>query len=197
MQKNDLLKDYVSTLQIADFPQELQNYISAFNSDMNKIGQIRSSIDSFSISVKDEVAYYTGMNAKILNIVSLTAKLASTPELVKALDSYTNFLKSKERAGIERAVLSGTFGADKFGKGMFSKWVKLVAEQDSYLDSFLAMATDDAQQFYKNKMNSPAVDQVNQMRDTAREKAITGGFGIDSVTWFKTITKKNKPLKTS
>ncbi|MCF6309521.1 MAG: methyl-accepting chemotaxis protein [Sulfurimonas sp.] len=194
-QKYNELESYLSSLDLSSFSKELQSDVSSFRADMSEVGQIRSKVDSFGISVKDEVAYYTGMNKKILDIISLTAKLANTPELVKALDAYTNFLKSKERAGIERAVLSGTFGADKFGKGMFAKWIKLVAEQDGYLDSFQAMATDEAKSFYNTKLNSPVVAQVNSMRKIASEKASEGGFGVDSVVWFKTITKKINLLK--
>ncbi len=194
-EKNSILNEYIATLDLSTFSNELQSEISAFESDMNKIGSIRSRIDSLSISVKDEVAYYTNMNAKILNIVSLTAKLASTQELVKALDTYTNFLKSKERAGVERAVLSGTFAADKFGNGMFAKWITLVAEQNAYLDASLAMAADDVRDFYKSTMASPSVSEVKEMRAIAKEKAGSGGFGVDSVQWFKTITKKINLLK--
>ena len=170
-QKYNDLESYLSTLDLDSFPKELQDNILLFRSNMGKVGQIRLAVDSFGISVKDEVAYYTAMNKKILNIVSLTAKLADTPELVKALDAYTNFLKSKERAGIERAVLSSTFGADKFGSGMYAKWIKLVAEQDGYLDSFLAMASDKSKSFYDTKINSPVINEVNKMRDIANTKA--------------------------
>nr|WP_321266924.1 methyl-accepting chemotaxis protein [uncultured Sulfurimonas sp.] len=193
--RNTELTAYTSTLDLSSFPKELQSEIAAFNLDMSKINDIRSKIDTLSISVKDEVAYYTNMNKKILNIVALTAKLADTQELVKALDSYTNFLKSKERAGIERAVLSGTFAADKFGNGMFSKWITLVAEQNAYMDSFLAMANESSKAFYKSKMNSPIIAEVDAMRDIAKEKANIGEFGVDSVVWFKTITKKINLLK--
>ncbi len=186
---------YISTLNLNNFSNELKEDILALTSAMNKVDAIRSQVDTLSISVKDVVAYYTKMNANILHIVALTAKLANTPELVKALDSYTNFLKSKERAGIERAVLSATFGADKFGEGMFAKWITLVAEQNSYLDSYKAMATDASKDFYKQQMKSNAVDEVNKMRDIARKNSITGNFGIDSVFWFKTITKKINLLK--
>ena len=193
--RNNELNSYLSTLNLDSFPKDLTLEITAFKSDMSKINNIRKQIDSLSISIKDEVKYYTDMNKKILNIVSLTAKLATTQELVKALDAYTNFLKSKERAGIERAVLSGTFAADKFGNGMFSKWITLVAEQDAFLDSSLSMASESVKTFYKNKMNSPIIGEVNAMRAIAKEKAISGGFGVDSVHWFKTITKKINILK--
>ena len=189
------LNNYLSTMDLNQFPNALRNSINGLKDDITKIGSIRSNVDSLTISVKDEVAYYSGINKKILQIISLTAKLAKNQELVKSLDAYTNFLKSKERAGIERAVLSATFGANKFAPGMFSKWVKLVAEQDAYLDSFLSIATDDAIKYYETKMNSPIVADVNKMRKIAEQKATDGNFGVDSEVWFKTITKKINLLK--
>ncbi|EQB39167.1 methyl-accepting chemotaxis protein [Sulfurimonas hongkongensis] len=193
--RNKELSAYASSLDFASFPKSLQEEITNFNEDMSKIEKIRSKVESLEISTKDVVAYYTNMNAKILNVIALSAKLASTQELVKALDAYTNFLKSKERAGVERAVLSATFAADKFGDEMFAKWMTLVAEQDAYLDSFLAMATDSSKDFYETKMKSSVVDEVNKMRQIAKSRAFEGGFGVDSVKWFETITNKINLLK--
>lgn len=193
--RNFQLNSYISTLNLSLFSNELKSEISGFTSDINRINQIRSRVDNLSISLKDEVSYYSKMNEKILNIVSLTAKLADTQELVKALATYTNFLKSKERAGIERAVLSGTFAADKFAPGMFAKWITLVAEQNAFLDSSMAMADNNVKSYYKKIMNSSVVDEVNNMRAIAKNKALNGNFGIDSVLWFQTITKKINLLK--
>jgi methyl-accepting chemotaxis protein len=193
--KNRALKTYINSLNLNSFSTELRSEIANFSAYMSKINAIRARVDSLTISVKDEVLYYTKMNKTILNIVSLTAKLADTQKLVKALDTYANFLKSKERAGIERAVLSAAFGMDKFGDGMFAKWITLVAEQDAYLNSSMAMANNDVKSFYEKVMQNPSVSQVNKMRDIAKEKALTGGFGIDPLVWFKTITKKINLLK--
>jgi len=189
------LFNYIATLDLNSFSQELRDAISAFKADIAKLNSIRKRVVTLDISVKDEVAYYSAMNRKILNIVALTAKLADAEKLVKALDTYTNFLKSKERAGIERAVLSGTFAANKFKDGLFAKWITLVAEQDAFLDSSMAMANDKVKEFYKKTMNSPVVAEVNKMRAIAKAKANEGNFGVDSVYWFKTITKKINLLK--
>ena len=186
---------YLESLDLTLFSKELTSEILAFQNDIDKIASIRSQISGLAISVKDEVKYYSAMNNKILNIVSLTAKLADTSELVKALDSYANFLKSKERAGIERAVLSATFAANRFTTGMFAKWVTLVAEQDAYLNSSLAMANSDVISFYRSTMDAPSVTEVNKMRTIARTKSTQGNFGIDSIIWFQTITKKINLLK--
>jgi len=189
------LQVYIKSLDLESYQTTLRNSIEAVITGMNKVGMIRSSVDNFTISVKDEVKYYSDVNRDILHVVSLTAKLADTPELVKALSAYTNFLKSKERAGIERAVMSATFSADKFGKGMFAKFITLMAEQKAYLDAFVSIAPKDSVTMYKNTMNSPVVAKVNKMRAIALEKANVGGFGVDSVVWFKTITKKINLLK--
>ncbi len=193
--KMQQLEDYITQLDLSSFSQELQDELNAFRNDVKKLQQVRSQVDSLSISLKDEVSYYTNVNKKILNIISLTAKLAQEPELIKALDAYANFLKSKERAGIERAVLSATFGADKFANGMFAKFITLLAEQNAYMEAFLSIASDESKEYYKTTMNSPVVSEVNQMRTIAKEKAALGGFGVDSEVWFKTITKKINLLK--
>ena len=191
----DELQAYVNSLDLQNYQAELRENIQAVMSGMGKIGTIRSRVDQLSIPVKEEVAYYTGVNKDILDVVSLTAKLADTPELVKALSAYTNFLKSKERAGIERAVMSATFSADKFGKGMFAKFITLMAEQNAYMDAFLSIAPKDSVTMYKNIMNSPVVNEVNKMRAIALAKANEGGFDVDGVVWFQTITKKINLLK--
>jgi methyl-accepting chemotaxis protein len=193
--RNEQLQSYLKTLDLQSFTKNLRVQIYSLRRDMEKINEVRGKIDNLDISVKEEVSYYTNMNKKILNIVALSAKLANTPDLVKALDAYTNFLKSKERAGIERAVLSATFSADKFAPGMYAKFITLVAEQNAYIDSFLSMATDKSKQFYVTTMNSPVIDEVNKMRAIAQTKATVGNFGVDSVVWFNTITKKINLLK--
>jgi methyl-accepting chemotaxis protein len=188
-------QNYLQQLDTQNYPKELTTKIQGLINSFEKLPNIRSQIDNLTISVKNEVRYYTGVNKKILTIVALTAREAKEQQLVKALDAYTNFLKSKERAGIERAVLSGTFASEHFEKGMFAKWVKLVAEQDAYLDSSMAMATPVIIQFYQKTMNVPVIAEVNKMRQIAEKKAINGNFGVDSVVWFQTITKKINLLK--
>jgi methyl-accepting chemotaxis protein len=189
------LNAYLATLDLKDFSLDLQKSIQSFENDIDKLPKIRKKVDTLSINVADEVAFYTYINKKILTIVALTAKLANTPELVKALDAYTNFLKAKERAGIERAVLSATFAADAFKPGMYAKFITLMAEQNAYTDSFLSMATDEAKAYYEKLMQTPSVKEVNKMRAVAMQRSTEGGFGIDSVVWFKTITKKINLLK--
>ncbi len=186
---------YLSAMDLNNFSSALKNEISEVNSYLSRIDAMRSDVKSLKASVKDAVTFYTTMNRHILNVAGLNAKLSQNAELVKSLSAYTNFLKSKERAGIERAVLSGTFAQDAFGPGMFAKWITLVAEQVSYADSFLALADEKMHAAFDKGMNDPAVAQVDAMREVAKKHAATGGFNTDAVHWFKTITKKINALK--
>jgi len=175
--------------------KELESDFKALYKETQKLDSIRSKIDSLSIQAKEAIAYYTDMNAKILDIISYSAKIGSAAQTIKALSAYANFLKSKERAGIERAVLSNTFAVDKFGEGMYLKWVKLMAEQDSYMEVFISLASDESKKLYVITMDSPIVKEVDKMRDIAAKKAQDGGFNINSEKWFETITQKINLLK--
>ncbi|WP_295022838.1 methyl-accepting chemotaxis protein [Sulfurimonas sp.] len=189
------LVQYITTLELEELGRELDGELDNLKADMQKIEEIRSKVTSLTISTKDAVSYYTNMNKKILAVISLTAKSANEPELVKALEAYSNFLKSKERAGIERALLSGVFGADRFDDGVFVKWTSAVAEQNTFLDIFLSIANDKSKELYKQKINSPVLAKIEEMRAVAKDRAISGGFGVDSSVWFNAMTQKIDILK--
>jgi len=189
------LNIFVNGVDQENFDSELQNEWSAIVSATQKIPVIRNRVDKQEISVGESVKFYTGLNAHILNLTALTAKESNSPELVKSLSAYSNFLKSKERAGIERAVLSATFGNDAFADGMFVKFITLMSEQNSYADSFLALANEDMKSLYGSSMRDSSIAEVDRLRDIAMSKATTGGFDVDAEVWFATITKKINVLK--
>ncbi len=188
-------KKQLSTIDFSQFPPSLKEQVDALNRDLARLGEVRAKVSSFSISLKDVVRFYTAMNAKMLSIVALSPKLSPDERITKDLVAYTAFLKSKERAGIERAVLSATFGADGFAPGMYMKFITLIAEQNAYLDDFLSFAPDSMIVLYKKATNDPSFAEVERMRQIAIKNAATGGFGIDAEYWFKTITKKINALK--
>ncbi|MCF6201090.1 MAG: methyl-accepting chemotaxis protein [Hydrogenimonas sp.] len=114
--------------------------------------------------------------------------------MTKDLVAYTSFLKSKERAGVERAVLSGTFAQDSFSEGMYKKLIVLIAEQNAYLDDFISFAPDEMVKYYKKAINDKSFELVRKMREIAIMNQ-AGGFNVDAEYWFDTITKKINILK--
>jgi methyl-accepting chemotaxis protein len=187
-------KATLSKIDLSKFDKNLKEKIQIALNNLNKLNKIRNEVTNLKISLKDTVTYYTNTNASLLKIVETATNLAKSVRLVKSLNTYTNFLKSKERAGIERAVLSGTFAADKWKEGFYAKFITLLAEQKTYLDASMATASPFIKNYYTKTMNSPIVNKVEKMENIAKTH-INGNFGIDSEEWFKTITAKINLLK--
>ncbi len=186
---------YASSIDYSEFDSELKKEVDSVLSYLEKLEDKRAQISKLELPLGQVVKYYTTMNRHMLDAVAVGAKLSPDDAISKALISYTSFLKSKERAGIERAVLSGTFGGDKFAPNMYAKFITLVAQQDAYMDDFLAVATPKFKEMHAEKMKHPSIDEVNGFRNIAKAKAFEGGFGVNAEEWFDTITRKINVLK--
>lgn len=189
----ELLKAELLEIDESALPTGFAEKIELGMSDLNEIQGNRSKISSLNMPLKQALGYYTKMNGDFLNTIANIASLSSEADLAMEINAYGSFLKSKERAGIERAVISGTFAADRFGDGMYGKFLTLLAEQNAYLDSFHDNAAPEAFTLYEAATTSAPFQEVDSMRAVA--KANTGGFGIDAKHWFDTITKKINLLK--
>ncbi|MCP4135341.1 MAG: HAMP domain-containing protein [bacterium] len=181
---------------------DISSYGTGFNIKLNKalreldgISKKRKLVDSMSISGNDAIAYYTQLNSSFLNVISDMIFISNKGSITRKVTAYVNFLQGKERAGIERAVMSNTFAADIFNPGMFNKFSKLVTQQETYSSMFLSLAEKDEISFFKSKMNSNIVKETEKMRSIAYNKAAEGKFEIDPIYWFQTQTKKINLLK--
>ena len=186
---------YVKSLEKTKLSSGLREKITKLNRSLSRLNNIREVVSKLHISLKDAIAYYTKTNAMMLDVVSSSIKLTKNATLVRGLVAYNDFLHAKEKAGIERAVLSGTFAKDRFVNGMFVKFISLISSQKSYIQAFLSVADGSARNIYYKTMKSPVIDEVNRMRAIAISHANSGNFGVKSEYWFKTITKKINLLK--
>ncbi len=189
--------EFESFIKNFDFSEyaNLKKHTQKINNFLAQLKTKRTLITTQSISLKDTVSYYTNMNKTMLAAVGELAKQSPSNEITKMLVGYTSFLKAKERAGIERAVLSGVFAKNSFPQGFYQKFVKLVSLQEAYIDTFKTISDKNIISFYEKKMQDPSVLEVNRLRAIANKNATIGNFGVDSVHWFKTITKKINLLK--
>ena len=161
--------------------------------DLARLSQIRSQVNNFDIPAKQAISYYTNLNAKLLSVSSLIAELSTNANIAKQTIAYYNFLQGKERAGIERAVMSNTFAADKFTNGLFVKFIALVTEQDTYMNNFSTFATSENVSYYQEQIAHPAVQEVAKLRAIAESKS--SAFGVDATYWFQQATLRIGQLK--
>lgn len=193
--KRQELRDIVRKLEGTAFPGEFSSHLKNTLFQLDRLDSIRSSVDSFSISKKDAIGYYTGMHGMFIDTIAQGAKGAHEHTLAKKINSYVDFLYSKERAGVERAVVAGIFGSDAATPNGIYKVLNLISEQNAFVKSFEILASDELTEFLKQTLSGEAVDEVNRMRSVLLDEGKMSGFGVDSVYWFNTITKKIGLLK--
>ena len=164
-EKAKALREFLSSNDTSVISEGLKNKLNISLKELEKISKIRQSVSSFSISGKDAIAYYTKMNGLFLSIAAEVSKISSFPTITNQLVAYSNFLLSKERAGIERAVGANTLAKDNFGPGMRTKFNDLIAAQNSFMSGFLQYASPNATSYYKKTLVGNDVNEVNRIRN--------------------------------
>ena len=177
------------------FNNAFESNLSRLETLLNKLSDIRSRVSALNISVADEVAYYTDINTKLLDVSDNLARYSPSGSIANSGAAFATFLQSKERAGIERAVISSVFAKDSFTQATLNKFSDLVNTQNIYLSVFNNMASKEEIDFFNEQMNHQSVKEVERMRRVAFENSSTGDFGIDPELWFSTITQKINLLK--
>ncbi|MCD6432871.1 MAG: nitrate- and nitrite sensing domain-containing protein [Sulfurimonas sp.] len=183
--------------------KKLRAYIGANSSDyadkvnkeidLDAIPAMRTKVNSQTATVKDAVIFYTALNKKIIDTISHFSTVPKDKKLRTNFNSFTVFISSKERAGIERAVLSSVFAKDSFTRATAAKFASLVSEQNAFTNLFLHTANSNMQQAYNKTKSDSSFAEVNKYREIAASKE--SDFGVDATVWFKTITKKINKLK--
>lgn len=189
------LKGFLQGFDSAAFGDEFKGTLERGLNALDQIDKKRVAVSDLKISSGEAIGYYTNMNAALLDSIGFIGKLSNNSELSIMIAAYVSFLQGKERAGIERAVMSNTFAGDRFGPGMFNKFGSLVEAQNTYVNVFASFASTSQRDFYQSKMQGEYVAEVLRMRKIAFEKAAEGNFGIDASYWFRMITGKINLLK--
>jgi len=182
-----LLKEYMQ--------QNPSQYVDIVRNriDFDSIIQMRSKVQSLQAKTQEAVKFYTALNKKLIDTIANFSIVPKNSDLRTDFNSLVVFISAKERAGIERAVLSGVFAADRCDRATAAKFASLVSEQKALTNLFLTTTNDYLRQEYKKIASDSAFDEVEQYRAIANSKA--QNFNVDPTVWFKTITKKINKLK--
>ncbi len=194
---NKALTQYNDLIKKSNFTgsTKFSNLIASTKDQLASLESKRSLVSEQKLPLKDALVYYTSINTDFLNAIGEITNLSSNTKISRVSSAYSAFTKGKERAGIERAVLSNTFASDKFNEGMFIKFNELVVAQKTYYDVYHSYGSKEQIRLLEECLESEVSTEVNRMRKVAMDNALSGGFGEDPKYWFGTITKKINHLK--
>ncbi len=191
---DDKRRQQIQFWQDHDFHLENINQLnSSINQAFAQLANIRQRVDSQSILIAEALTYYTQLNEQLLSVAVVNASLSSDALITKETIAYYNFLQGKERAGIERAVLSNTFTKDVFSEGMLVRFITLISEQNTYFNNFNRFANKENQQYFIQQLAHESVKEVDRLRLIAESKS--GDFNIKAEYWFAQSTARIGQLK--
>ncbi len=184
----------LATISTTEYPL-VNDALGRARNNIARLADIRSQVTNQQIELADTLKFYTGTIRELLAISALASRYTSDGEISRDLQAYYNFLQGKERAGIERAVLSNAFGADRFAKGLYPRFIRLETEQAAFLNTFEAFSTEQSLTGYRAFRSSKEEQAVADYRAIAHEKADSGGFGQQATEWFAASTARINLLK--
>jgi len=191
--KIDELKLFLKKNPFNSIDSEINNGLVELLESMSHLSSIRNQVSNQQIQLGDALKYYTSLNTKMLTSVSNIIKISESSDISGKLISYINFLLSKERAGIERAVGTNTIAKNKFSLPLKIKFIKLVSAQDSFMFNFILNTTPTVISFYEQTLSGNSIEEVNRIRKILFSQ--NNDFGVDSEYFFKMMTQKINKLK--
>lgn len=207
--KTELMKQKISTDgRIVDLRKTIFDLQSTKNIDsikenatrveekLNKINDIRNMIENQSISIHDEIEFYSDLNEDSLKIISKLPKYSNhDKDLKKMLNSYYFFQLIKEKEGIIRALGTSVLKQNEFKDEQYMDWIGLNSSIKVYTDAFYL----DAPQSFKTKFNElklhPIFDKIVQKKKIIQDKNTEGNFNLSSKEWYDDMTIKINEYK--
>ncbi|MRJ02866.1 MAG: methyl-accepting chemotaxis protein [Epsilonproteobacteria bacterium] len=189
------LLHFIETKHYNSIDGDIKKRIDHIRKRLSLLSTLRRQIMAQQIPTKEAIAFFSALNAYIIDTIAELAKKSQDALISRELIAYADFMLAKERAGIERAVLSNTFARNSFLEGFFVKFIRLVSQQEAFLKAFEVAAPKKFIDYYHKTVRGSDVDEVKRMEEIAIRIGREGGFNIDPGYWFEQITGKINKLK--
>ncbi len=137
-------------------------------SAIDGIVDVRTRVSALDIPLGEALGFYTGLNGDYLSSIEALKELLPDSRQTPMVSSFFNYVQMKERMGIERAVGSAAFAADRFTPALFSRFQTLLTLQSTFEGLFLLSAADEVKAFYRQTVSGPEVDEVRRLEGVAQ-----------------------------
>lgn len=171
----------------------MQSDISKVDGLLQELSTIRNKIDRFKLPQIEMLAFYEAVNIHILRIIAINADQSPSGDISKDLNAYYFFLKAKEIASKQKAILSAAFISEKFSEDILEQTIALIAKEQSYLDVFENLAPLELVDIYKTEENREVFQDSYDISQSAMSNLNDGSFDLES--WFGMISKKDDIFK--
>lgn len=163
---------------------------------LSKLDEMRAKVDRLELTVPQMAAFYTPLIASLLEMVESINSIIDNGQMLRPVLAYTALLQGKERAGIERAMGAAGFGKGAFSEGVFRRFIRLGAKQDTFLETFRRYATDADIALLEEQLSGAVQADVLALRKLAHGAPFGADIsGVTGPQWFAASTRRIDALK--
>ncbi len=172
IKRNEFLL-FVDTLPAGQLQKSVTTSLKHALDKASTLISLRDDIDSFSLQPSQSLKVYSSINKSLLDLISSVTTFGSMSEIIKSRFVSLNFSLGKEKAGIERAIMAGTFSQDRFVGDSFTNFTNILNEQKTYFAMYKLMASPEELAQFTLFISQPAVVKTQELRDIALKKGST------------------------
>ncbi len=181
-----VLADFDLGAHQADLRRALQQALAR----LDTLADTRRQVTALSIGGEQAIVAYSQLIEALLALIDQVPLLSGHPEIFRPATAYSSLLHAKERAGIERALLTGAFSSDRFAPALYTRFVANTSAQDLYSHRFKTFATERQRRYYDDSLTGEAVDEVARMRQAALDGVGASSLGVVPEHWFAMSTAR-------
>ncbi|HEX9923750.1 MAG TPA: nitrate- and nitrite sensing domain-containing protein [Anaerolineae bacterium] len=172
------------------FDPELQTRVEVALVELDRLEVIRTQVNQLIPTDRGVIETYTNLNGLFLDVVSFMPTLSTDGHISDLANGYAIFLRAKDKAGLERALLGQAFTLDTFEGDQYTRYNTALAERDILLEAFLTGVPNREVAIYNNTLRGAVLDEVDRLIQIAVSQADDGNFGVDAAQWFDVSTNK-------
>lgn len=190
-----LFEKQSSSFAASTIAEKLSGKLNEAGKQLAELSSKRQAVSAFGIGAAEAIGYYSKTISHLLAVIGQTSSLSSDKSVSRVANAYSALLQGKELAGIERAILSNAFAADKFSPEMLVRFLTVSSAQQTSLEAFQRFSSPEQAAFFKTKMTAPAVDEATRIKKSAIDNMNNASLGIDAKVWFAKSTQRINLLK--
>ncbi|GHD76108.1 methyl-accepting chemotaxis sensory transducer [Vogesella fluminis] len=198
-QRLQTYRQLLATRETASPEQDaaLNRTLARVDEQLMQLAALRTKVDQLQIEPAASSAYYSATVAAQLDAMSAMGRYNQNVLISRKLLAYQALIRTKENAGLERALSVPVFIANAVTPQAYRTILSKVYKQDAFLELFRSQAEPEELASLQSALDSPAAAAVQRLRDRMAEQALSGGFDVDPEVWFTAITDKINLLYTT
>lgn len=157
---------------------------------LNELQGIRAQVDDLALTSLESGARYSEVIKSLIGFTHTLEAKVENAAIARTLGALNQLIEMKERAGRERAILSGVFGQGHFDAGSLASFTRNLGEFSAYMDNFRRAASERFIRLLDEKMQQPGALEVARLQRIALEAPLGEPLGVSSEAWFQTATSR-------